>query len=183
MKYIYIVLSLLFTFGWIQSAPAGDYNKSSNPQNTDTSQLSSTPTHKIFYIVTVHIDGKTNIKGDSNHPPEPFPAGSLPEGGGVILKKPDAQGNWKIRSFIFQPSQLFVYQGDKVTLNFLGVQGPSHRLSVDGHQDNIVLKRGEMKSVTLVAGKVGTISFRSIDRQPTMQGRIVILPKPSRSSG
>jgi plastocyanin len=85
---------------------------------------------KEFYIATVHLDGKTSTKGDAAHPPEAFPTQSLPSGGGIVMRQPDAEGTWQIRAFVFQPAQLTVYQGDQVTLHFLGVQGPSHTITV-----------------------------------------------------
>ena len=50
---------------------------------------------------------------------------------------------------MFQPAQLTVYQGDQVTLHFLGVQGPSHTITVEGQADKFVLRRGERHSVPL----------------------------------
>jgi hypothetical protein len=71
-----------------------------------------------------------------------------------------------------------VYQGDQVTLHFLGVQGPSHTITVEGQVDNFVLRRGERHSVSFVADKVGPIRFLALDRQPTMQGQVVVFPRP-----
>jgi hypothetical protein len=131
-----------------------------------------------FVITTVHVDGSTSVKGDANHPPEAFPAAALPEGGGLVLTPPDHSGSWRVRSFVFQPSQIVVYEGDRVTLHFLDVQGPSHTIAVQGHDELIALKRGEMRSVTIDAGEPGVIHFASIERLPSMQGQIVVLPRP-----
>ena len=133
---------------------------------------------KEFYIATVHLDGKTSTKGDASHPPEAFPAQSLPSGGGIVMRQPDTEGTWQIRAFVFQPAQLTVYQGDQVTLHFLGVQGPSHTITVEGQADKFVLRRGERHSVSFVADKVGPIRFLALDRQPTMAGQVVVLPRP-----
>lgn len=133
---------------------------------------------KDFYIVTVHVDGKTSTQGDSNHPAEAFPDQTLPAGGGIVAKAPDAKGEWSIRAFVFEPSQVLVYQGDQVNLHFLGVQGPSHTIAVEGHAEPLVLKRGEMKTVSLVANTVGVVSFRGVNRAPTMHGQVIVLPRP-----
>jgi hypothetical protein len=71
-----------------------------------------------------------------------------------------------------------VYQGDQVTLHFLGVHGPAHTITVEGQADKFVLRRGEKHSVSFVADKVGPIRFVALDRQPTMQGEVVVLPRP-----
>jgi hypothetical protein len=56
-----------------------------------------------FYIKTVHLDGNTSTKGDADHKPEAFPSAPLPDGGGLVLSKPDEDGKWRIRAFTFEP--------------------------------------------------------------------------------
>jgi hypothetical protein len=133
---------------------------------------------KQFVITTVHVDGNASIKGDAKHPPEAFPTAGLPEGGGLILTPPDDSGSWRVRSFVFQPSQIVVLEGDRVTLHFLDVQGPSHTIAVQGHDELIALKRGEMQSVTVDASEPGVINFASLERLPSMQGQVVVLARP-----
>lgn len=79
-----------------------------------------------FYIKTVHLDGNTSTKGDADHKPEAFPSAPLPDGGGLVLSKPDAEGKWRIRAFTFEPSQIVVKAGEPIRLHFVGVQGMSH---------------------------------------------------------
>ena len=133
------------------------------------------PGEQVFHIMTVHLDAKTSVKGDASHPPEPFPSSAASTGGGLIVRPPDEQGTWSVRAFVFQPSQVVVRQGDTVVLNFVGVQGPSHTIALDGQNERISLKRGEMKSLRFVAEQPGTIRFMSVGREPTMQGSILVL--------
>ena len=56
---------------------------------------------KEFYIATVHHDGKTSTTGDASHPPEAFPAQSLPAGGGIVMRPPDAEGTWQSELLCF----------------------------------------------------------------------------------
>lgn len=139
---------------------------------------------KEFYIVTLHVDGRTGTMvqapDPSNffpHPAEAFPAVKLPEGGGLVLKGPNDKGDWQMRAFAFSPAQVVVQEGDWVTLNFVGSQGPAHRIAVEGVEGEINLKRGETKAVELVASKPGIIRFASLDRLPSMVGQILVLPK------
>jgi hypothetical protein len=76
-----------------------------------------------FYIVTVHIDGKTNVKGDSTHKPEAFPEAPFASTKGMWVKEPQADGEWSVRTFVFDPAEVTVQQGDEVRLHFVGVQG------------------------------------------------------------
>jgi hypothetical protein len=82
-------------------------------------------TNKEFWIKTVHLDGFANLKGiptgPDPAPPEKFPNSTIPAGGGVKLTPPDKTGAWKFRVFTFEPSQIVVNQGDKVTLHFADV--------------------------------------------------------------
>jgi hypothetical protein len=171
----YVLILLMWILVWVLPVAAQDYGKKDSPAAQVLSPRD--PNTKEFYITTVHIDGKTSIKGEENHPPEAFPKQALPKGGGLILTPPNEQGKWEVRSFIFQPSQLMVYVGDTVTLHFVGVQGPSHTIAIDGQAEPVILKRGEMKTVTFVADKVGTVRYASLNRQPSMQGEIIVLPR------
>jgi plastocyanin len=132
---------------------------------------------QTFHVLTVHVDGNTNVRGDSAHPAEAFPTQALPEGGGLQLSPPDADGNWRMRAFVFVPSQLVVHVGDEVELHFVGVQGPSHRIRIDGVAEEIDLLRGEIEHVTLRPAKPGVIHFESLKRLPSMRGQILVLPR------
>lgn len=152
--------------------PAADYKKAS-----PAAAAQATGNEREVIIATVHLDGNANTRGDAKHPAEPFPTTALPPGGGLSLTAPDADGAWRIRAFVFEPRQVVFVQGDPVTLTFVGVQGPSHRIQVDGVGEVIALNRGEVKSVTIPGDRPGVYGFRSLDRMPSMQGSVVILPR------
>lgn len=139
----------------------------------------SAATQKTFYIATVHLDGITSIYGTSDHPPEPYPNSTLPSGGGFVIKKIDDKGGWKVRQYMFAPEEITVYQGDQVTLNFVDVQGPEHMITVDGISPEFDIHRGEMKTATFTADKVGTIDYYCSMHEPNMRGQIIVLPRTS----
>ena len=148
---------------------------SSNQANAAQTAL----TERTFWIDTIHLDGNANVNGDSKHPPEPYPANATyPKGGGFVLTAPDKSGAWNFRSFTFSTSQIVVYQGDKVTLNFVGVQGPTHYINVDGIA-SFPLTRGQIHPVTFIADKVGTIRYTCHIHMPNMEGEILVLPRPA----
>ena len=152
--------------------PAKEYQKAAPQGGVDQPMAGD----RNVFIATVHLDGNANIKGDGNHPAEPFPAEALPPGGGLLLTAPAEDGAWRVRAFVFEPRQVVVFQGAPVTLHFVGVQGTSHRIQIDGQSEIIELKRGEVKTVTIAADTPGVIGFRSLDHLPSMQGSIVVLP-------
>jgi hypothetical protein len=138
----------------------------SRGQVNDTS-----PTNRIFYINTAHPTGTANITE------EPFPNSTLPAGRGYVLNPPDEEGNWGVETYVFDPSQFVVYEGDQVTLNILGVNGRAHNITVNGYVEPFELHRGELKTVTFTADRAGTIDFICQIHQPTMHGQIIVLPR------
>jgi len=132
---------------------------------------------QIFHIATLHFDGKTNVNAAGDHSAEPFPATAPKSSGGFVVRPPDAKGEWSVRAFAFHPAQVVVRQGDTVSLNFMGVQGPAHTIAIDGQRERLSLKRGEMKTVRFVAEQPGMVKFVSVGREPMMQGSVLVLPR------
>jgi plastocyanin len=130
-----------------------------------------------FYIKTVHIDGQTSTHGDADHKAEPFPEGALPAGNGLQLKKPDDAGKWRIRAFTLEPSQIVAKAGEPVRLHFVGVQGVTHNIHVegDGVDEKFVLTRGKLHTVNFTPKKAGVIEIECYDHEPSMRGEIVVL--------
>ena len=147
------------------SAYAGEYDK-------EATEASSKPNE--HYVATAHIDGNASAQGDANHPAEAIPDTELPKGGGISISKSD-QGKWRMRVFKFIPSQIISRVDKDLTIHFVGAQGPSHRIKVDGVDEEIELKRGEIKSITLHPTEKGVINFRSLDHQPSMSGQIIVI--------
>jgi plastocyanin len=130
-------------------------------------------------LIAMHIDGQTNTKGDADHKPEPFPHAAMPAGHGLTLTKPDEAGNWKMRAFAFEPSQLIVNAGDKVRLHFVGVQGMSHSIHLEGADvdERFTVKRGYIHTVDFTPKTAGIIEIECYDHEPSMRGEIVVLPR------
>jgi hypothetical protein len=147
------------------NAQAGEYDK-------ETTEALSKPNE--HYVVTAHIDGNASTQGDANHPPEAIPATELPKGGGMSISKSD-EGKWRMRAFKFIPSQIIAIVDRDITIHFVGVQGPVHKIRVDGVDEDIELKRGEIKTVTLHPKEKGVITFRSLNHQPSMSGEIIVV--------
>jgi plastocyanin len=136
------------------------------------------PPHRHVHIATVHLDGITGLTATAAHPAEAFPAAAMPAGGGLLLSPPDAEGTWRMRAFLFQPAQIVVREGETLTLTFVGVQGPVHRIEVEGQGEPFTLRRGELRSLTFTPDRPGRIAYRSLDRLPSMTGEILVLPRP-----
>jgi hypothetical protein len=186
---IAVVASAVIVFGMQNKISQGQgYSSSSNgapaaAAAANSIAASNNPnqlTNKEFWIKTVHLDGFANLKGiptgPDPAPPEKFPNSSIPAGGGVKLTPPDKTGSWKFRVFTFEPSQIVVNQGDKVTLHFADVQGAHYTIAVDG-VGSFPISRGQIHTVSFTADKVGIINYWSPDHMPSVTGQIVVLPR------
>ena len=93
----------------------------------------------------------------------------MPEGGGLVLSKPDEAGKWRMRAFAFEPAQIVVKAGEPIRLHFVGIQGMSHSIHVEGEgvDERFTLTRGKCirwssrrKRPALSRSNVTTISHR-----------------------
>jgi plastocyanin len=116
-------------------------------------------------------------KGGANVEKEPFPATPLPEGGGFVMKKPNAEGRWEIAVYVFEPRQIFVDEGDEVTLEFVGINGAGHPVTIDAYGQTFELKRGHVHKVTFTADKPGRHSIVCSAHLPTMVSELIVAPK------
>jgi len=186
---IAVVASAVVVFGMqngtLQNALGQSYGSSNggSAATAANSTIAASPnqsTNKEFWIKTVHLDGFANLKGiptgPDPAPPEKFPNSTIPAGGGVKLTPPDKTAAWKFRVFTFEPSQIVVNQGDKVTLHFADVQGAHYTIAVDG-VGSFPISRGQIHTVSFTADKVGIINYRSPDHMPSVVGQIVVLPR------
>jgi plastocyanin len=183
---IAVVTSAVIVFGMqskISQNALGQSYGSSNGASAAAAVAPNNPnqsTNKEFWIKTVHLDGFANLKGiptgPDPAPPEKFPNTTIPAGGGVKLTPPDKTGAWKFRVFTFEPSQIVVNQGDKVTLHFADVQGAHYTIAVDG-VGSFPISRGQIHTVSFTADKVGIINYWSPDHMPSVTGQIVVLPR------
>jgi hypothetical protein len=115
-------------------------------------------------------------KGGANVEKEPFPD-PLPEGGGYVLKKPDDTGRWEVAVYVFDPRQIIVDEGDEVTLEFVGINGASHPITIEAYGQTFELKRGHINKVTFVADKPGRHSIICSAHLPTMISELIVNPK------
>lgn len=116
-------------------------------------------------------------KGGANVEKEKFPETALPEGGGYVLKKPNDEGRWEIAVYVFDPRQITVDEGDEVTLEFVGINGASHPITIEAYGQTFELKRGQVNKVTFVADKPGRYSIVCATHLPTMVSELIVNPK------
>ena len=127
---------------------------------------------RFFTVLAVEPKGGTTVDK------EPFPAGSLPPGGGFVLAPPDAKtSRWEVSAYVWQPSQIIVNEGDEVTLEFVGINGAAHPTSIAAFGQTFVVKRGQAHRVIFIADKVGIFGIICSTHKPSMSGELVVMPK------
>lgn len=125
------------------------------------------------HIVVTAVEPKGGVSVDK----EPFPETPLPDGAGYVLKKPDDKGRWEVAVYVFEPRQIFVDEGDQVTLEFVGINGASHPITIDAYGQTFELKRGHVSKVTFTADKPGRHSIVCSSHLPTMTSELIVAPK------
>lgn len=116
-------------------------------------------------------------KGGANVEKEAFPTAPLPEGGGYVMKKPDDKGRWEVAVYVFEPRQIFVDEGDEVTLEFVGINGANHPVTIEAYGQTFELKRGHVHRATFTADKPGRHSIICSAHLPTMMSELIVAPK------
>ena len=74
-------------------------------------------------------------------------------------------------------TQIFVDEGDEVTLEFIGINGASHPTTIEAYGQVFELKRGHVQKVTFTADKPGRHSIVCATHQPTMTSELIVAPK------
>ncbi len=134
-------------------------------------QPSAAQATRTVYMAAVEPKGGTSVSD------EPFPDAGLPGGGGYILKAPDARGRWEVSTYQWQPGFVVVNQGERVTLEIIGINGKEHLSSLPPYVDRFTVKRGQLTRVTFTANRAGIFPIVCVSHQPSMTGYLVVLPK------
>lgn len=136
-----------------------------------TSAIAAQSTSRVFTVAAIEPKGGAQVDKEA------FPTTPLPEGGGLILKEPNADGRWEIAAYLWSAQQITVNQGDDVTLQFVGINGASHPTTIEGYDQAFTLKRGDVHNVSFKADKAGVFRIICSTHGPTMTSELVVLPK------
>lgn len=130
-------------------------------------------TERVVYMAAIEPKGGVTIDK------EPFPVGDLPKGGGYVKKAPEpATGRWEVSVYQWSPGTVVVRQGDRVTLEIIGINGAKHTGHIDKyHPNEFVVNRGEIVRVQFTADTPGLFKIHCKEHEPTMEGYLVVLPR------
>ena len=124
---------------------------------------------RTIYIAAVEAKGGAHV----DH--EPFPAAAIQEGGGYLLKKPDDKGRWEVSTYRWDPGTIVVNQGDRVTLEIIGINGNEHPFTIEGYWLTGMVRRGQLTRLTFTADKAGIFKIICRTHSPSMQADLVVL--------
>ena len=125
---------------------------------------------KVIYMQAMEPKGTTSMSK------EPFPGKTLPKGPGYIIKPPNKAGRWQVSTYIFNPTQVIVNKGEKVTLKIIGLNGAKHTVSIERYAKKpFLIKRGKLTEVSFVADKAGVFKIDCAEHPPSMTGEIIVL--------
>lgn len=137
------------------------------------------PRHRTIYIAAIEPKGGAHVDQEA------FPAQPLPKGGGYVLRKPDEKGRWEVSAYRWDPGTIVVNQGDRVTLEIVGINGDEHPFTIEGYWISDVVHRGRITRVTFMADKAGIFKIICRKHAPAMQADLVVLeartPIPERA--
>lgn len=135
-------------------------------------RLSAAPAQgRTIYMAAVEPKGGTTVAQEA------FPSAALPAGGGYVLKAPDGTGRWEVSTYQWQPSFIFVNQGENVTLEIVGINGAEHVSSLPPYVNSFTVKRGQITRVSFTAERPGTFPILCVSHQPTMTGYLIVMPR------
>ena len=124
---------------------------------------------RTVYIAAVEPKGGVNVAQ------EPFPDKPLPGGGGYLLKKPDDKGRWEVSTYRWDPGTIVVNQGERVTLEFIGINGDEHPFTIEGYWLKETVRRGHITRISFDADKPGIFKIICRSHSPAMQADLVVL--------
>jgi len=127
---------------------------------------------RVFYMALIEPKGGVTVDK------EPYPAGELPKGGGYVKTAPNSAGRWEVSAYQFSPATIVVKQGDRVTLEMVGINGAKHSVHVDKYRpDHVLVKRGEITRIQFTADTLGLFTIHCKEHEPGMEGHLVVLPR------
>ncbi|SEB08016.1 hypothetical protein [Rubrimonas cliftonensis] len=102
----------------------------------------------------------------------------LMAGGGYRLEPPNEDGEWYARVYQWSPGVVYAYQGERVRLEFFGINGDLHPTEIPGYGLKFDVARGEITRVDFTADKAGLFDIVTPGRAPSMTAQLVVLPRP-----
>ncbi|HAM58599.1 MAG TPA: hypothetical protein DD417_09995 [Elusimicrobia bacterium] len=128
---------------------------------------------RVVYLAAIEPKGGVTVDK------EPYPTAELPQGGGYVKKRPDAaSGRWEVSVYQFSPATVVVKQGERVTLEIVGINGAKHSVHVDKYSpDHVLVKRGEIARIQFTADTPGLFKIHCKEHEPSMEGHLVVLPR------
>lgn len=134
---------------------------------------------RTLYMSALEYKGGADV-ADEAYPPaaEPGTKALAPLGGGYDLAAPDDTGRWEVESYRFEPGFMVVGQGERVTLEIVGINGSRHDsylLAPSGARTDVVITRGRMTRVLFRPTELGMWKLVCETHPPAMTADILVI--------
>ncbi len=150
---------------------------------------------RTIYVQATELDARRTVEQDPfpqetvEEFPEYFGPGDDPfERGGApgYYLFMTAEDEWRIGSYMFVPQEVIAYQGERITMEILGVRGAHHEnvlldpdgepvAGPDGTDIVFTVRRGELHVIEFTTEKTGIYTLVCVTHQPTMTMNIHVL--------
>ncbi len=143
-------------------------------------KVSEPTTERHFYITVAEIKGYTSgIEAPSVNPKDLSDGYGFYPAGTVDPERPD---RWGVGAYFFMPASMIAFQGDKVSLTTIVLNGDEHTIWIEGPDGNEasgeeLWNRGREYKTSFIASKAGTYILHCDNHEPTMTAYIQVLPR------
>lgn len=140
------------------------------------------PGERTFYVNAIEIKGATTADklAPPTGSPEELSKGYAYSAPGVFNKANPQE--WQVSSYMFEPSAMTVFQGDRVKLILFVINGNKHKDSIADPDGIMVVpekehNRGRQYVVTFTADKAGFYALHCDEHKETMHATITVVPR------
>ena len=143
-------------------------------------KVSEPTTERHFYLTVAEIKGYTSgIEAPSVNPKDLSDGYGFYPAGTVDPARPD---RWGVASYFFMPASMIAFQGDKVSLTTIVLNGDEHTIWIEGPDGSEasgeeLWNRGREYKTSFTASKAGTYILHCDNHEPTMTAYIQVLPR------
>lgn len=95
--------------------------------------------------------------------------------GGYRMEPPNEDGEWYARTYLWAPQTVVMRVGERVLLEFFGINGENHPSVITGTDITFEVNRGQITQVVFEPDAPGIYEYVSTLRGPGMVGQILVL--------
>ncbi|MBI4320576.1 MAG: hypothetical protein HY675_18960 [Chloroflexi bacterium] len=140
------------------------------------------PGERLVYMNAMEVKGSTTTDGlaaPDKNPEEMSKGFAYQKPGDFDKSNPKA---WQVSSYMFEPSAVTVFQGDRVKISMFVINGNKHRDRVEDPDGKVIIpeqerNRGRQYELSFMADKPGVYRLVCEEHKPTMTALVTVVPR------